>query len=98
MNAQTGNPDGDGNVNRIIEMPLIPGWYKGKQIAYLQTEASDAAVAAAQRANYVPKLAFILQAQSVSFDDIYTVTNFKQSNVVPSVPLPSCLWRIAILS
>ncbi len=88
----------------VIELPLIPGWYDGQQIAYLQTEASDAGLAASQHANYVPKLALVLQGP-VSFDDIYAVTNFTQANVVPSAPIPagpgnanpdySPLWQVS---
>jgi len=74
-------------VSYVIELPGIPGWYKGEPILYLQTEASDAGLAASQQANYVARLANA--ANTAAVDDIYAVTNFKQSNIVPSAPLPA---------
>jgi hypothetical protein len=41
---------GDEPVSYSVQLPLIPGWYKGQQIFYLQTEASDQAVAMSQQA------------------------------------------------
>ena len=98
----------DGAVRRVIELPLIPGWYNGKAVAYLQTDASDPGVAAQQQVNYVPALANVLDAPNASYDDIYVVTNFKQSNVIPSAPQPagpgntdpsySPLWQVSTVT
>lgn len=74
-------------VSYVIQLPGIPGWYKGEPILYLQTEASDAGLAASQKANFVARLANA--ANTAAVDDIYAVTNFKQSNIVPSAPLPA---------
>jgi len=76
-------------VKHVIELPLIPGWYKGEKVAYIQTEASDPGVAAAQGVNYVPALASVLDATAVTYDDIYVVTNFAQANIIPSAPNPA---------
>jgi len=39
-------------------------------------------------ANYVPQLANAISSHPKSVDDIYTVTNFTQDNIVPSAPQP----------
>jgi hypothetical protein len=90
------------NHQRVI-LPLVPGWYKGAPVLYLQTEASDAAVAKAQNVNYVPRLA--AAANTTTVDDIYVVSNFQQANVVASEPNPlgpqnadpnySPLWQVS---
>jgi hypothetical protein len=91
-----------------VELPLIPGWYKGKGIFYLQTEASDAGLAQSQQATYVARLSNALTAMPAAIDDIYHVTNFTQANVVPSAPLPegpmnanpdySPLWQVSLVT
>ena len=109
--AALADDNGHGNeraARRVIELPLIPGWYNGKAVAYLQTDASDPGVAAQQQVNYVPALANVLDAPNASFDDIYVVTNFKQSNVIPSAPQPagpgntdpaySPLWQVSTVT
>ena len=75
-------------VSYKVELPLIPGWYDGQQIFYLQTEASDQALATSQQATYVPRLANAANGDPSAVDDIYAVTNFTQSNIVPSAPIP----------
>jgi hypothetical protein len=70
VHAEKGNSDGDGSAKQIVELPAIIVWGKAKRNAYPHTEASDTAVLA-PRANYTPELAFIRQASSASFDDIY---------------------------
>jgi hypothetical protein len=71
----------------FVKLPLVPGWYAGQMVYYIQTEASDPQVAAAQGVNYVPRLANAITTGAV--DDIYVVTNFKQANVIPSAPIPA---------
>ena len=71
----------------FVKLPLIPGWYAGQMVYYIQTEASDPKVAADQGVNFVPRLANAIAAGAV--DDIYVVTNFKQANVIPSAPIPA---------
>jgi hypothetical protein len=99
---------GDEPVSYSVQLPLIPGWYKGQQIFYLQTEASDQAVAMSQQATYVKRLANAATASPSAVDDIYAVTNFKQSNIVPSAPLPegptnadpdyTPLWQVTLVT
>ena len=93
---------------RIVELPAIPGWYNGVKVVYLQTDASDAGVAASQGANFVPALANVLSANPSGVDDIYVFTNFTQSNIVPSAPTPagpgntnaqySPLWQVSTVT
>lgn len=70
-----------------VILPLVQCWYKGKVAYYIQTEASDLALAQQQEVNYVPKLSNAISAGVV--DDIYHVTNFTQGNVIPSAPMPT---------
>jgi hypothetical protein len=72
-----------------VTLPLITGWYDGLPVQYLQTEASDQAVAEQQGVNYVPKLANAISAQPSAVDDIYVVTNFTQANIIASAPNPT---------
>jgi hypothetical protein len=92
---------------RVI-LPLVQCWYKGKVAYYIQTEASDAALAQQQDVNYVPLLANVLSASPTAVDDIYHVTNFTQGNVIPSAPIPagpgnkdpnySPLWQVSLVT
>jgi len=91
-----------------VELPLIPGWFKGKGILYLQTEASDPGLAQSQQANYVARLANAVSATPAAVDDIYHVTNYNQANVVPSAPQPegpsntnpdyTPLWQVSLVT
>ncbi|MDD5035647.1 MAG: hypothetical protein PHE55_12905 [Methylococcaceae bacterium] len=91
-----------------VELPLVKGWFDGKPVLYLQTEASDADVAKAQGVNYVPRLANAISSQPSSVDDIYVVTNFTQSNIIASAPIPtgptnqsadySPLWQVTTVT
>jgi hypothetical protein len=81
LHAQTS----DNVQNPSVILPLVQCWYKGKVAYYIQTEASDEALAQQQNVNYVSLLANAISAGSV--DDIYHVTNFQQGNVIPSAPI-----------
>lgn len=79
--------------------PVVTGWFNGRPVRYIQTEASDAGVAAGQGVNFVPGLANLTTATNTIFtagkavDDIYVFTNGvaagKQANVIPSAPIPA---------
>ncbi len=83
LHAQNSNPV----QNPSVILPLVHCWYRGKVAYYIQTEASDLTLAEQQRVNYVPRLSNAISAGAV--DDIYTVTNFTQGNVIPSAPIPA---------
>ncbi len=74
--------------NATATFPLIFCWYKGQVLYYIRIDTSDEATAKAQGLNHVPQLANVLTSQPAAYDDIYTVTNFQQYNVVPSAPNP----------
>lgn len=89
-----------------ITMPLVTGYYDDVKIYYVNTEASDADVAAADGTTFVPKLANAIDVGATA--DIYAVTNFEQNNIVDSVPDPlgpynadpdySPLWRVTLVT
>jgi hypothetical protein len=89
-----------------ITMPLVTGYYDDVKIYYVNTEASDAGVAAADGTTFVPKLSKAIAVGATA--DIYAVTNFAQHNIVDSVPNPlgpnnadpdySPLWRVTLVS
>jgi hypothetical protein len=89
-----------------VELPLVHGWYNGQPVLYISTDTSDAGVAQQIGANYVPGLAGAIGTSAV--DDIYTVTNFSQDNIVPSAPSPtgarntnqaySPLWQLSTVT
>ena len=70
-----------------VVLPLIVGWFNGKPAPYITTEASDPDVARQMKANYVARLGAAADTDVV--DDIYTITNFTQSNIIPSRPKPA---------
>jgi hypothetical protein len=102
LHAQTSNKV----QNPSVILPLVHCWYKGKVAYYIQTEASDKALAEQQDVNYVPQLANAISAGAV--DDIYHVTNFTQGNVIPSAPIPAGpsntdpnytpLWQLSVVT
>jgi hypothetical protein len=73
---------------------------------YIQTEASDEALAQQQNVNYVPELSNAIAGGAV--DDIYHVTNYAQGNVIPSAPIPAGpgntdpnytpLWQVSLVT
>lgn len=91
-----------------VTLPLVICWHDGKKDLYIQTDASDPAVAAAQSVNYVPQLANAIDAPNGAVDDIYVFTNSTekdQYNILPSEPKPvgpnnrdtsySPLWQVS---
>jgi hypothetical protein len=85
---------------------LVTGWFNDSQVLYIQSEASDPAVAQSQNVNYVPGLAGAANTDTV--DDIYVFSNFAQANVVASAPNPlgpmntdavySPLWQVNLVT
>lgn len=78
-------------------MPLKQGWYEGKEVFYLTTDASDAIVAKDLNANFSPRLAYALPSAvndkasnktPSSVDKVYAFPNFAQNNVFASAPKP----------
>jgi hypothetical protein len=71
------NPSG--NVTGTATFPIVFCWYKGQPAPYIQTDASDPAVAIQQGVNYVSILANAINAMPAAVDDIYVVTNLSGS-------------------
>ena len=91
-----------------VVLPLVICWHDGKKDLYIQTDASDPSIAAAQNVNYVPQLANAIDAPNGAVDDIYVFTNSTekdQYNILPSEPKPvgpnnrntsySPLWQVS---
>lgn len=97
-------------MTRTVRLPLVSGWYKGQEVLYIQTEASDQGLARSQGATYVPRLVNAIPADGAAsaIDDIYAISGFTQGNVIPSAPLPtgpenqnadySPLWQVSIVT
>lgn len=94
--------------NPKVVLPLVICWHDGKKDLYIQTDASDPAIAATQKVNYVPQLANAIDAPNGAVDDIYVFTNSTekdQYNILPSEPKPvgpynrdtsySPLWQVS---
>lgn len=77
---------GDAEASTIT-LPLIQGFFNGKTVFYINTEASDKNVAIADGTTYAPKLAAAHASGSEA--DIFPVlgkSNPAQHNVIDSVP------------
>ena len=80
--------DGEAETSTIT-LPLTKGFVNGKTVFYINTEASDQGVAAADGTNYVPKLAATHASGAEA--DIFPVfgnANPAQRNVLDSAPMP----------
>jgi len=89
-----------------ITLRLNPGFYEGQKVFYVNTEASDPGLAAADGTTFVPKLANAIAAGATA--DLFHVTNFTQPNVLDAVPYPvgpansdpdySPLWQVHLVT
>lgn len=69
--------------NATATFPLVSCWYRGQVLDYIRIDSSDQATAKQQGLNYSTALGNSLNSQPASCDNIYTVTNSTQFNVVP---------------
>jgi hypothetical protein len=78
-------------------LPLLRGWFDGKEVLYVTTDASDAEVAREHLANHVPQLAHALADMPAAAGGnrrpgatsrVYGSTNFRQPSVFASAPEP----------
>ena len=85
----------DRSPEPTIELPLVAGWFEGQPVYYVTTDISNAGLAAAKGANYVPRLAEALPplprrpGRKSAVERIYGFGNFRQGSVLPSLPLPT---------
>jgi hypothetical protein len=87
---------GPANAERA-HLPLLRGWFDGKEVLYVTTDASDAEVAREHLANHVPQLAHALadvpaatggSRRPGATSRVYGSTNFRQPSVFASAPEP----------
>lgn len=93
-----------------VTLPLQTAWFEGRKVRYVTTDVSDADVARAKGANFVPRLRDLIVAapgnplRGVPVERVYSIEGFVQPTVFPSVPSPvgagstsraySPLWRM----
>ncbi len=90
-------------------LPLNRAWVNGQVVEYVTTDISDAGMAVAMGANYVPRLADALRAgPGVSIvERVYRFAGNEQINIFQSAPAPaggqnadknySPLWRLVMV-
>lgn len=97
-------------VQGSVTLPLQTAWFEGRKVRYVTTDVSDADVARAKGANFVPRLRDLVVAsrdrppRGVPVERVYSIDGFAQPSVFPSVPSPvgagstsraySPLWRM----
>lgn len=97
-------------VQGSVTLPLQTAWFDGRKVRYVTTDVSDADVALAKGANFVPRLRDLIVAapgrplRGVPVERVYSIDGFVQPTVFPSVPNPvgagstsraySPLWRM----
>lgn len=97
-------------VQGSVTLPLQTAWFEGRKVRYVTTDVSDAEVARAKGANFVPRLRDLIVAtpasplRGVPVERVYLIEGFAQPTVFPSVPSPvgaastsraySPLWRM----
>lgn len=95
-NTNTNTNPGPASAERA-HLPLLRGWFDGKEVLYVTTDASDAEVAREHLANHVPQLAHALadvpsaaggSRRPGATSRVYGSTNFRQPSVFASAPEP----------
>lgn len=92
-----------------VRLPLHRAWVDGRQVEYVTTDISDAAMARQEGVNHVPRLAQALGApgRPALTERVYKFVNGEQITVFQSAPLPagganadpnySPLWRMVLV-
>jgi hypothetical protein len=85
-------------------LPLSRAWVDGRQVEYITTDISDAAMAQAAGVNYVPRLRNALKAPQSVLERVYKFRAGEQISIFQSAPQPvgalntdaaySPLWRL----
>lgn len=77
-----------------VVLPLQPAWFEGRQVHYVTTDVSDAAMARMMGANHVPRLADALPegpqrpGRRSAVERAYKFPGGEQATVFPSSPKP----------
>lgn len=92
-----------------VRLPLHRAWVDGRQVEYVTTDISDAAMARLEGVNHVPRLALALggPGRPAVTERVYKFVNGEQITVFQSAPLPtgganadpnySPLWRMVLV-
>ena len=92
-----------------VRLPLHRAWVDGRQVEYVTTDISDAAMARQEGVNHVPRLALALggPGRHAVTERVYKFVNGEQITVFQSAPLPtgganadvnySPLWRMVLV-
>ncbi len=98
-----------GRVGGETTLPLHRAWVEGRQVEYVTTDISDAAMALKEGVNYVPRLARAIPApgQPSLVERVYKFVDGEQITVFQSAPRPtgganadpsySPLWRVVLV-
>lgn len=89
-------------------LPLNRAWVEGRQVEYITTDISDAAMAQAAGVNYVPRLRDAIGAPRSVLERVYKFPAGEQISIFPSAPRPvgaknadraySPLWRLVLVT
>jgi len=104
--AACAGPRGDiGRTETVL--PLNRAWVDGRQVAYVTTDISDAAMAQSAGVNYVPRLRNAILARPSVLERVYKFSNDEQISIFQSAPHPvgaantdrnySPLWRLVMV-
>lgn len=100
----------DPPVKAEVVLPLQRAWADGGQVEYVSTDISDAAMAALNGMNYVPRLADALpvDGRKSLVERVYKFPQGEQISVFQSAPTPagaantdksySPLWRLVMVT
>jgi hypothetical protein len=88
-------------------LPLNRAWVSGRQVEYVTTDISDAAMARAAGVNYAPRLRDTIGARPSVLERVYKFPQGGQLSIFQSAPQPvgpgstdlsySPLWRLALV-
>ncbi|RXZ32361.1 hypothetical protein D9O50_16515 [Oxalobacteraceae bacterium CAVE-383] len=99
-------------AHKVVELPLVSGWFEGREVQYVTTDVSDPDAAVEMGANYVPRLANAIvpaaPGKPGAVERIYRVANFMQGSILPSIPDPvgaanrnrnySPIWQVYVVT
>lgn len=89
-------------------LPLNRAWVDGRQVEYITTDISDAAMAQAAGVNYAPRLRDAIGAPHSVLERVYKFSAGEQISIFQSAPRPvgagntdraySPLWRLVLVT
>ncbi|TAF83294.1 MAG: hypothetical protein EAZ54_04975 [Curvibacter sp.] len=89
-------------------LPVSRAWVDGRQVEYVTTDISDAAMAKAMGVNYVPRLRQAIGAPQSVLERVYKFSADEQISIFQSAPRPvgalntdsaySPLWRLVMVT